>query len=221
MNIITVYSVIGVIGAAVIIFAFLGNGSFNRVLINGDETKQTTHAAHTSTPIYAPTATAITVKPIDINSQKCCHKTLDNKNTATIQVAFDVHNPNSNTMILDGVHYNLYVKNVLITSGDIGTEAPEDVIRSQNGFPVIANSTVTLKDTQAIHRNNMNTIIWDNIAEGKTNYVINGTYSYRQTAGLQASGGANQFSLTFPIMTVYDNSAYQRMAVYLIVIGNI
>ena len=131
-------------------------------------------------------------------SQKCCHKTLDNKNTATLQVAFDVHNPNANTMILDGIHYNLYVKNVLITSGDIGTEAPEDVIRSQNGFPVIANSTVTLKDTQAIHRNNMNTITWDNIAEGKTNYVINGTYSYRQTAGLQASGGANQFSLTFP-----------------------
>ena len=42
-------------------------------------------------------------------------------------------------MILDGIHYNLYVKNVHIASGDIGTEAPEDIIRSQNGFPVIAN----------------------------------------------------------------------------------
>ena len=101
-------------------------------------------------------------------------------------------------MILDGIHYNLYVKNVHIASGDIGTEAPEDIIRSQNGFPVIANSTVTLTDTQAIHRNNVNTITWENMAEGMANYVINGTYSYRQTAGLQASGGANQFSLTFP-----------------------
>src|SRR5262249_28299315 len=98
----------------------------------------------------------------------------------------------------DGIHYNLYAKNVLITSGDIGTEAPEDVIRSQNGFPVIANSTVTLKDAHTIHQNNMNVMAWHNITEGKPNYVINGTYSYRQTAGLQASGGANQFSLTFP-----------------------
>lgn len=197
MNGITVYSVIGVIGAAIIIFVFLGNGSFNRVLINEDVTKQTTPTT-TFTSIYAPTAAAITVKPIDIKIKNVASKTFDNKSIATIQVAFDVHNPNANTMILDGIHYNLYVKNVLIASGDIGIEAPEDIIRSQNGFPVIANSTVTLKGTQTIHRNNMNVISWNNIAEGKANYVINGTYSYRQTADLQASGGANQFSLTFP-----------------------
>lgn len=169
-------------------------------MINGDVAKQTTHTAHTSTStsIYVPTAVSMTVKPIDIKVKNVASKTLDNKSTATLQVAFDVHNPNANTMILDGIHYNLYDKNVHIASGDIGTEAPEDIIRSQNGFPVIANSTVTLKDTQAIHRNNVNTITWENIAEGKANYVINGTYSYRQTAGLQASGGANQFSLTFP-----------------------
>jgi len=199
MNVITVYSVIGVIGAAFIIFVFLGNGNINRVLLNQGATKETTHAAATSNSafIYAPTAAAITVKPININIKNVSSKTFD-KNNATIKVAFDVHNPNANTMILDGIHYNLYVKNVLVASGDIGAEAPEDIIRSQSGFPVIANSTVTLKNTQTIHRNNMNAISWDNITEGKANYVINGTYSYRQTAGLQASGGANQFSLAFP-----------------------
>ena len=200
MNRITLYSVTSVIGAEVIIFVFLGNGSFNRVLINGDTAKQTTHAAHTSTSTsnYASSAAAMTAKPIDIKAKNIASKTLDDGSAVNLQVAFDVHNPHANTMILDGVHYNLYVKNVHIASGDIGTEAPEDIIRSQNGFPIIANSTVTLKDTQTIQRNNVNTITWENIAEGKANYVINGTYSYRQTAGLQASGGANQFSLTFP-----------------------
>ena len=128
-------------------FVFLGNGSFNRVLINEDATKQTTPAAPTlllrlSMLLRLP---AITVKPIDIKVKNVASKTFDNKNTTTIQVAFDVHNPNANTMILDGVHYNLYVKNVLIASGDIGAEAPEDIIRSQNGFPVIANSTGNLE----------------------------------------------------------------------------
>ena len=179
---------------------FLGNGSFNRVLINEDETKQTTHATLLLRLSMLLPLAAITVKPIDIKVKNVVQRLLIKRILLLYRVAFDVHNPNANTMILDGIHYNLYVKNVPITSGDIGTEAPEDVIRSQSGFPVIANSTVTLKDTQAIHRNNMNTITWDNIAEGKTNYVINGTYSYRQTAGLQASGGANQFSLTFPII---------------------
>ena len=40
---------------------------------------------------------------------------------------------------------------------------------------------------------------WDKmVVEGKTSYVIKGTYSYRQTADLLASGGAKEFTLTFP-----------------------
>jgi LEA14-like dessication related protein len=120
-------------------------------------------------------------------------------------VAFDVHNPNTNTMILDGIRYNVYVDNALITSGNIGTEAPEDVIRSQQGFPIIGNSIVTLKDTQAAQRNNINTTSWDKMVPGGTateerrvSYVVNGTYSFRQTANLAASGGINEFNLKFP-----------------------
>jgi LEA14-like dessication related protein len=55
---------------------------------------------------------------------------------ANIKVAFDIHNPNANTMILDGIRYNVYINNILMTSGNIGTEAPEDVIRSQQAFPL-------------------------------------------------------------------------------------
>jgi hypothetical protein len=36
------------------------------------------------------------------------------------------------------------------------------------------------------------------VVDAKTSYVINGTYSFRQTANLEASGGAKDFSLTFP-----------------------
>jgi hypothetical protein len=35
-------------------------------------------------------------------------------------------------------------------------------------------------------------------ADAKASYVINGTYSFRQTANLEASGGINQFNLKFP-----------------------
>ena len=189
MNKLIVYIVIGagISIAAITIFAFLGNGSFSRVVLDEDKIKQTT-----------TTASPVTVAPIDIKVKNVvANKTVDN-NIANIRVAFDIHNPNANTMILDGIRYNLYVNNIPMTSGDIGTEAPEDVIRSQQGFPIIGNSTVILKDTEAIRRNNINAVNWDNMIEAKTSYVIKGTYSYRQTANLQASVGAKEFSLSFP-----------------------
>ena len=178
----------GISIVAITIFAFLGNGSFSRVVFNEDKINQITA---TSNPVTV-------IAPIDIKVKNVVANKTADKNAVNIKVAFDIHNPNSNTMILDGIRYNVYVNNILMTSGNIGTEAPEDVIRSQQGFPIIGNSTETLKDTHTIQRNNINTVSWDKMIEAKTSYVIKGTYSYRQTANLQASGGANQFSLTFP-----------------------
>ena len=199
MNKPLILSSIGVAVAAIIIFVFLGNGSFYRVVMSEDKAKvnsNTSTAAAAAAPTTNMASLDVKIKNVALN------KTNDDK-SATVQVAFDVHNPNTSTMILDGIRYNVYVDNALITSGNIGTEAPEDVIRSQQGFPIIGNSIVTLKDSQTVQRNNINTAIWDKIVAGaaqdaKVGYIINGTYSFRQTANLQASGGINEFNLKFP-----------------------
>jgi LEA14-like dessication related protein len=199
MNKPLIYCSVGVAAAAIVIFAFLGNESFSRVLINQDEKIKD----NSITPFPAAAASpAVNVAPIDIKIKNVVvNKTNDDK-SANVQVAFDVHNPNTNTMILDGIRYNVYVDKVLVTSGTIGTEAPEDVMRSQQGFTIIGNSVVTLRDTQAVQRNNINAASWDKMvagaADAKASYVINGTYSFRQTANLQASGGINEFNLKFP-----------------------
>ena len=184
---------IGIVVAAIIVFAILGNGSFSRVVTSGDNLSQSTRTPPTA-------ASVVAVKPIDIKLKNVViNKTSSSAKAANIQVAFDIHNPNTNTMILDGIHYNVYANNTLLASGNIGTEAPEDVVRSQQGFPIIGNSATTLKDTQAIKQNSTITTNLDKIvANEKTSYKVNGTYSYRQTANLQASGGVNNFSLKFP-----------------------
>jgi LEA14-like dessication related protein len=198
MNKQLIWSSIGVTVAAIIIFAFLGNGSFYRVVTSEDKTK-----VNSITSTAAAAAPATNMASLDIKIKNVAvNKTNDDK-SATVQVAFDVYNPNTSTMILDGIRYNVYVDNALITSGNIGTEAPEDVIRSQQGFPIIGNSIVTLKDSQTVLRNNIHAAIWDKIVAGaaqdaKVGYIINGTYSFRQTANLQASGGINEFNLKFP-----------------------
>jgi hypothetical protein len=200
MNKSLIWSSIGVAVAAIVIFAFLGNGSFYRVVTSEEKTKVN---SITSTAAAAAPATNMALLDIKIKNV-AVNKTNDNK-SATVQVAFDVHNPNTTTMILDGIRYNVYVDNALITSGNIGTEAPEDVIRSQQGFPIIGSSIVTLKDLQTVQRNNINAAVWDKMIAGagaahdaRVGYIINGTYSFRQTANLQASGGIHEFNLKFP-----------------------
>jgi LEA14-like dessication related protein len=187
---------VGIVVAAIIVFAILGNGSFSRVVTSGDNLSQSS----TRTPSTAASVVAV-VKPIDIKLKNVVviNKASSSAKAANIQVAFDIHNPNTNTMILDGILYNVYANNTLLASGNIGTEAPEDVVRSQQGFPIIGNSATTLKDTQAIKQNSTITTNLDKIvANEKTSYKVNGTYSYRQTANLQAGGGVNNFSLKFP-----------------------
>jgi LEA14-like dessication related protein len=182
---------VGIVVAAIIVFAILGNGSFSRVVTSGDNLARTPPTAASS---------VVAVKPIDIKLKNVViNKTSSSAKAANIQVAFDIHNPNTNTMILDGIHYNVYANNTLLASGNIGTEAPEDVVRSQQGFPIIGNSATTLKDTQAIKQNSstITTNLDKIVADEKTSYKVNGTYSYRQTANLQASGGVNNFSLKF------------------------
>jgi hypothetical protein len=39
---------------------------------------------------------------------------------------------------------------------------------------------------------------WYKVVDSKANYLINGTYSYKQTSSLQAMGADKDFKLTFP-----------------------
>ena len=116
---------------------------------------------------------------------------------AEIQVAFDAYNPNMGTVILEAIGYNVFVDNMRIVSGDIG-EKPEGFVASQEGiYPIIGNGTVTLKDVQTVERNDMNAAIWDKVVDGSASYIINGTYSYKQTSSFQATGGDKEFQLAF------------------------
>jgi hypothetical protein len=116
---------------------------------------------------------------------------------AEIQVAFDAYNPNMGTVILEAIGYNVFVDNMRVVSGDIG-EKPEGFVASQEGiYPIIGNGTVTLKDVQTVERNDMNAAIWDKLVDGSASYIINGTYSYKQTSSFQATGGDKEFQLAF------------------------
>ena len=118
--------------------------------------------------------------------------------TENFSIKFNVFNPNKGTVILETISYNVYSNSTRIASGDIGTR-PEGLVDSQDSiFPVIGNGTLILKDKKIIQTNkdlNMSQIA-NNI--NSSNFIVNGSYFYKQTGSFQSTGGEQQFRLNYP-----------------------
>lgn len=121
-----------------------------------------------------------------------------NNGTDNFSIKFNVFNPNKGTVILESISYNVYSNSTRIASGDIGTR-PEGLVDSQDSiFPIIGNGTLILKDKKIIQPNkdlNMSQIA-NNI--NSSNFLVNGSYFYKQTGSFQSTGGEQQFRLNYP-----------------------
>ena len=176
MNTKAIYAVAGgIAAAAVAIFFIMGIGNF-RPLGNSE----------------APGTSQTQIADLQL-----VEKT-DEEN-ANVQVVFDAHNPNRSTAILETIHYTLDVGQYQMTTGDIGV-SPEGFVSGQEDiFPIVGNSTVTLKDTQVAVRNNLTASSWDSMVDGTGQYRVEGSYSYRLTgSNFQTSYYEKGFALTFP-----------------------
>lgn len=133
----------------------------------------------------------ISIKNITVEPTDSSHSNL--------QIAFDAHNPNRGTIILESIQYKVLINNSEVASGEIG-ERLEGFLESQdNVFPVIGSGNVTLKDTDLLARNSENSELWNRLSMNQIDsYQVNGTYSFSQTSTLQASGGDRSFTLKFP-----------------------
>ena len=118
--------------------------------------------------------------------------------TGNLSIIFDVYNPNKITIMVESISYNVYSNSTRIVSGDIG-QRPEGFIDSQDSiFPVIGNGTLILKDKKMIDTNrglNLSQIATNN---GTSQFLVNGTSSFKQTSSFQSTGGEQEFSIVYP-----------------------
>ena len=135
-------------------------------------------------------------KPLELSIKEIKTGNVDN-GTENFSIKFNVFNPNKGTVILESISYNVYSNSTRIASGDIGRR-PEGLVDSQDSiFPVIGNGTLLLKDKKIIQTNkdlNMSQIA-NNI--NNSNFVVNGSYFYKQTGSFQSTGGEQQFRLNY------------------------
>jgi hypothetical protein len=119
--------------------------------------------------------------------------------TAQVKITFTIENPNTTTVLLENIHYNINVDGKRMTIGDVG-ESPEGFLASQRGtFTIIAGDILPLSDTQTVERNSAIAAEWDRMVAGDATFTVDGTYFYRLTTGnLDTSTGEQSFTLTFP-----------------------
>ncbi len=123
-----------------------------------------------------------------------------NNNTSTIFIAFDIRNHNQNTILLEGLNYNLYYNNHRIVAGSIGSQLVSDIFQSKSEFPIVGNSSLVLKDKQKFEKGSseIDNEAFINILSGNAHQLINGTVFYKQISNIQSYGGTQQFEATFP-----------------------
>lgn len=147
-----------------------------------------------------PIASAeISTKPLDIKIKNITADNATGNNKSNLHIAFNITNPNQNSMLLEGLNYDLYSKNHHIISGSIGNPVINDVFQSQAEFPILGKSSLSFKDIQTIQKSeNIDNNLFNDIVKGNASYLVNGTLFYRQTTDIQDTGGIQLFKLVFP-----------------------
>ena len=135
--------------------------------------------------------------PPELSIKNITTNIVDDK-TGNLSIIFDVYNPNKITIMVESISYNVYSNSRRIVSGDIG-QRPEGFIDSQDSiFPVIGNGTLILKDKKVIDTSrglNLSQIATNN---GTSQFLVNGTSSFKQTSSFQSTGGEQEFSIVYP-----------------------
>jgi len=136
-------------------------------------------------------------EPLVLSINKVTARAIDN-NSAEVNIAFNVFNPNIGTIMLEAISYNIFTYSKRLLSGDIG-EKPEGFVDSQeNIFPIVGNSTLTLKAKGVVTKDNTDSGLWNDIVNNNTRYLVNGTFSYKQTSSFQSTGADNNFKIQYP-----------------------
>jgi hypothetical protein len=118
-------------------------------------------------------------------------------NTGNFSIIFNVFNPNNGTVIFESISYNVYSNSTRIVSGDIGNR-PEGFIDSQDSiFPVIGNGNLTLKDKKIIDTSNNLNLSQISRNNELSEFLVNGSYFFKQTGSFQSTGGEQSFSLNY------------------------
>ena len=163
-------------------------------------------------PSDSPETTELT--PQQLNSQNLSLsvnsvKVLPVNNESRLETVFKVYNPNRGSAILETVTYNVYLDNVRIGSGDVGSRTEGFVDSLESVYPIIGNQSIIIRDTESLtedanslfdSQGKMVAANADNSNSSTSQaYNVNGTYFYTLNRGSDAQVRENEFNFQYPL----------------------
>ena len=160
----------------------------------------------------SPETTELT--PQQLNSQNLSLsinsvKVVPVNNESRLETVFTVYNPNRGAAILETVTYNVYLDNVRIASGDLGSRTEGFVDSLESVYPIIGNQSIVIRDRAPL--NEEANSLFDSqgklvgaIADNSNSstpktYDVNGTYLYTLNRGSDAQVRENAFDFQYPL----------------------
>ena len=160
----------------------------------------------------SPETTELT--PQQLNSQNLSLsinsvKVVPVNNESRLETVFTVYNPNRGAAILETVTYNVYLDNVRIASGDLGSRTEGFVDSLESVYPIIGNQSIVLRDRTLLDEEGNSLFdsqgkflpaIADNSNSSTSKvYDVNGTYFYTLNRGSDAQVRENEFDFQYPL----------------------
>ena len=171
----------GIGAVAIVVFFVLGQSALRSII---------PHQSNAGSNATVVKDLSLSIQNITVSKQS--------NNTAKVQIAFDVKNPNPTTALLENVHYTLSVGNYQMTSGDSG-EVLEGFLGSQaTAITIVPMGSVIIKNEQVSTRNNLTASSWDSMVGGTAKYDIEGWYAVRTTSNLETNYNEKNFNMTYP-----------------------
>ncbi len=181
-------------------------------LVNGTNDVPTQSIQPQPSPSDSPETTGLT--PQQLNSQNLSLsvnsvKVIPVNNDSRLETVFKVYNPNRGSAILETVTYNVYLDNVRIASGDVGSRTEGFVDSLESVYPIIGNQSIVIRDTESLtedanslfdSQGNMVAAIADNSNSTTSQaYDVNGTYFYTLNRGSDTQVRENEFNFQYPL----------------------
>lgn len=144
--------------------------------------------------IVSPSETPRQALPLEVNLEKISILEV-NERSATIQVEFEVFNPNFKSVILQVVKYELYENGIRVAVSQIG-DRPVEMLESSNYFTILSEKPTILRDTITIKNSGNTPEFWDALINNTPLWRVKGEAFFNLSS--ITAGGENEITFEFP-----------------------
>ena len=137
-------------------------------------------------------------KPLEIELDDISVSKISER-TATIDISFNIHNPNPRSMIVQVMDYQLfetgYSETEQISGGQIGNR-PEGMVEfGSNYYTLLGENTIVLRDTITLRNTGNTPDLWSSLEDGTSTWKVSGDVFYNLSS--MTSGQENELHFEF------------------------